>query len=129
MRKRRVTVRVRHGKAKRSALRLFRLAACLLGIGAVALLLYLPGRSVTAEEQQRQLESAMNAYQTAQAENNRLRRQLDESVGKDFVESVARRDYGYCLYGEIIYEVENIDQLLPDQPFEVYEGSADEGGV
>ena len=72
----------------------------------------------------------MDAYWRAQAENNRLRTLLRESSTEDFVKRVARRDYGYCLYGETIYEVANLDEAMPKAPFDVYQAAAEEeGGV
>ena len=38
----------------------------------------------------------------------------------DFVERTARRDYGYCWYGETVYTVGNLDEIGPEEEFAVY---------
>ena len=38
----------------------------------------------------------------------------------DFIERTARREYGYCWYGETIYEVANLEQIQEKTEFEVY---------
>lgn len=97
----------------------FRVLLAVLAVVAIAVMVRLPQREVSAEEEQRKLQSAADAYWNAQAENNRLRQLLAESGTNDFVERVARRDYGYCWYGETIYEVANLpEQTRPD--FQVY---------
>lgn len=97
----------------------FRVLLAVLAVMAVTVMVRLPQREVNAEEEQRKLQSAADAYWKAQEENNRLRQLLAESDTSDFVERVARRDYGYCWYGETIYEVANLpEQTKPD--FQVY---------
>ena len=124
------TVRYIKKKRVRRKLPYFRFAAVLLAVVTAGMLVYLPTKTVSSEEQQRKLESAMDAYWRAQAENNRLRTLLRESSTEDFVKRVARRDYGYCLYGETIYEVANLDEAMPKAPFDVYQAAAEEeGGV
>ena len=100
----------------------FRIVLAVLFALVCVLLVKLPGQTVDAEAEQEKLESAANAYWKAQEENNRLRSQLSESGTEDFVERVARREYGYCWYGETIYEVANLDELLASGPFDVYTG-------
>ena len=56
----------------------------------------------------------------AQSANNRLKGQLAEIGTKEFVERTARRDYGYCWYGEIIYQVGNLDEIEQQLEFDVY---------
>ena len=87
---------------------------------AALVMVRLPQREVSAEQEQRQLQSAADAYWKAQEENNRLRQLLAESDTRDFVERVARRDYGYCWYGETIYEVANLPEQTAGQAFQVY---------
>ena len=87
---------------------------------AALVMVRLPQREVSAEQEQRQLQSAADAYWKAQEENNRLRQLLAESDTRDFVERVARRDYGYCWYGETIYEVANLPEQTAGQTFQVY---------
>ena len=60
------------------------------------------------------------AYGEAQSANNRLKGQLAEIGTKEFVERTARRDYGYCWYGEIIYQVGNLDEIEQQLEFDVY---------
>ncbi len=112
----------RRSVQKRRGISPFRVLLAALLVAAVALLVRLPGEAVSAEAEQRRLESAADAYWKAQEENNRLRALVAESGSDDFVERVARRDYGYCWYGETIYEVANIDELVGDAPYEVYQG-------
>ncbi len=107
-------------RKKKKSGRPFRLVLFLLAVAFVYLLVRLPDREVSAEEQQRQLSGAADAYWQAQEENNRLRQLLAESGSRDFVERVARRDYGYCWYGETIYEVANLPQAPEAPAFEVY---------
>ena len=56
----------------------------------------------------------------AQSENNRLTTELAEIDTEDFIERTARREYGYCWYGETIYEVGNLEELKGAQEFAVY---------
>ena len=72
------------------------------------------------ERQQAQLVEAAQAYGEAQSANNRLKGQLAEIGTKEFVERTARRDYGYCWYGEIIYQVGNLDEIEQQLEFDVY---------
>ena len=45
---------------------------------------------------------------------------LTEIDSSDFIERTARRDYGYCWYGEIIYQVGNLDEIEQQLDFDVY---------
>ena len=40
-----------------------------------------------------------------------MRAEANEIDSSDFIERIARRQYGYCWYGETIYTVGNPDQL------------------
>ena len=67
-----------------------------------------------------QLLAAAEAYHDAQSENNQLKSKLSEIDSSDFIERTARRDYGYCWYGEIIYQVGNLDEIEQQLDFDVY---------
>lgn len=99
-------------------LRPFRILA--VGLGAVTLIMLskFPAKAVSLERQQAQLEAAASAYYDAQSRNNQLNTELSEINTSDFIERTARRDYGYCWYGETIYEVGNLDEIA--QEFDVY---------
>lgn len=106
------------GKKKR--IRPFRILAWALGAGMLTMLLRFPAKAVSSERQQEQLKAAAQAYSDAQSRNNQLKVELAESTTADFVERTARRDYGYCWYGEIIYQVGNLDEIRQDTEFDVY---------
>ena len=96
---------------KKRRIRPFRILAWALGF---------PAKAVSSERQQEQLKAAAQAYSDAQSRNNQLKVELTESTSADFVERTARRDYGYCWYGEIIYQVGNLDEIQQETEFEVY---------
>ena len=98
--------------AKRKRIRPFRILAVLMGAGTLAML--------SLERQQEQLVAAAQAYHDAQSENNQLKTALTEIDSSDFIERTARRDYGYCWYGEIIYQVGNLDEIEQQLDFDVY---------
>ena len=106
------------GKKKR--IRPFRILAWALGAGMLTMLLRFPAKAVSSERQQEQLKAAAQAYSDAQSRNNQLKVELAESTTADFVERTARRDYGYCWYGEIIYQVGTLDEIRQDTEFDVY---------
>ncbi len=85
--------------------------ACVLALVTVLAYARLPKRSVGLEKQEEQLKLAAQAYYEAQSRNNQLKRELLEINQADFIERTARRDYGYCWYGEIIYDVDNIEDI------------------
>lgn len=101
-------------------LRPFRILAVGLGVVTLVMLSKFPGKAVSLERQQAQLEAAASAYYDAQSENNQLNTELSEINTSDFIERTARRDFGYCWYGETIYEVGNLDEITAVQEFEVY---------
>ena len=96
----------------------FRGLILLLAVLVIALAVILPGSAARQQEEDRACEEASRAYLDAQNEKNRLRALLDESDSQDFVQRVARREYGYSLYGETIYVVSNLDELMDAIPFE-----------
>ena len=103
--------------AKRKRIRPFRILAVLMG---AAMLMRFPAKAVSLERQQEQLVAAAQAYHDAQSENNQLKTALTEIDSSDFIERTARRDYGYCWYGEIIYQVGNLDEIEQQLDFDVY---------
>ena len=105
---------------KKRRIRPFRILAWALGAGMLTMLLRFPAKAVSNERQQEQLKAAAQAYSDAQSQNNQLKIELTESTSADFVERTARRDYGYCWYGEIIYQVGNLDEIQQETEFEVY---------
>lgn len=105
---------------KKRRIRPFRILAWALGAGMLTMLLRFPAKTVSSERQQEQLKAAAQAYSDAQSRNNQLKIELTESTSADFVERTARRDYGYCWYGEIIYQVGNLDEIQQETEFEVY---------
>ena len=106
--------------AKRKRIRPFRILAVLMGAGTLAMLMRFPAKAVSLERQQEQLVAAAKAYHDAQSENNQLKTALTEIDSSDFIERTARRDYGYCWYGEIIYQVGNLDEIEQQLDFDVY---------
>ncbi len=100
------------GKKKRKGkFRPFRLIAVLMGVALAILAIRFPSQAVGVEQRNQDLREAAEAYYNAQAENNRLRAEANEIDSSDFIERIARRQYGYCWYGETIYTVGNPDQL------------------
>ena len=106
--------------SKKKRIRPFRVLAMLMGAGTLAMLMRFPAKAVSLERQQAQLVEAAQAYGEAQSANNRLKGQLAEIGTKEFVERTARRDYGYCWYDEIIYQVGNLDEIEQQLEFDVY---------
>ena len=109
-----------HMQKKRVRVRPFRVLALVLGISALVMLARFPAKAVSLERQREQLQAAANAYYDAQSKNNQLREELSEINTEDFVERTARRDSGYCWYGETIYTVGNLDEIQLEPEFEVF---------
>lgn len=107
-------------KTKKVRIRPFRILSVVLGMIALVMLSRFPAKAVSLERQQQQLETAAQAYYDAQSRNNQLTTELSEINTTDFVERTARRDYGYCWYGETIYEVSNLDELQEEPAFDIY---------
>lgn len=107
-------------KKNRVRIRPFRILSVVLGVIALVMLSRFPAKAVSLERQQQQLEAAAQAYHDAQSRNNQLTTELSEINTADFVERTARRDYGYCWYGETIYEVGNLDEIAQEPEFDVY---------
>ena len=107
-------------KKNRVRIRPFRILSVVLGVIALVILSRFPAKAVSLERQQPQLEAAAQAYYDAQSSNNQLTTELSEINTADFVERTARRDYGYCWYGETIYEVGNLEEIAQEPEFDVY---------
>ncbi len=109
-------------KKNRSRLRVkpYRLLAVALGAAMVFMLSRFPQKAVSLERQREQLTRAAEAYLDAQSINNQLTAELASVDSADFIERTARREYGYCWYGETVYEVGNLDEVLAGQELEVY---------
>ena len=105
---------------KRVRIRPFRILSVFLGIVALALLSRFPAKAVSLERQQAELAAAASEYYDEQSRNNQLRTELSEINTQDFIERTARRDYGYCWYGETVYVVGNLDEIVPEAEFEIY---------
>ena len=105
---------------KKVRIRPFRILSVCLGLAALLMLSRFPAKAVSLERQQEQLAVAAQAYYDAQSENNRLTTELAESDTEDFIERTARREYGYCWYGETIYEVGNLEEIAASPEFEIY---------
>lgn len=105
---------------KRIRIRPFRILSVCLGLVALLMLSRFPAKAVSLERQQEQLAVAAQAYYDVQSENNRLSTELAEINTDDFIERTARREYGYCWYGETIYEVGNLEEIKAAQAFAVY---------
>lgn len=105
---------------KRVRIRPFRILSVCLGLAVLLMLSRFPAKAVSLERQQEQLTAAAQAYYDAQSENNRLTTELAEIDTQDFIERTARREYGYCWYGETIYEVANLEEIKAEQEFAVY---------
>ena len=105
---------------KRIRIRPFRILSVCLGLVALLMLSRFPAKAVSLERQQEQLAVAAQAYYDVQSENNRLSTELAEIDTDDFIERTARREYGYCWYGETIYEVGNLEEFQETLEFEVY---------
>ena len=105
---------------KKVRVRPFRILSVCLGLFALLMLSKFPAKAVSLERQQEQLTLAAQAYYDAQSENNRLTTELAEIDTQDFIERTARREYGYCWYGETIYEVGNLEEIRGASEFKVY---------
>lgn len=105
---------------KRVGIRPFRILSVCLGLIALVMLARFPEKAVSLERQQEQLAAASAEYYKAQSEHNQLLTELSEINSADFVERTARRDYGYCWYGETIYEVGNLSEIVTEPEFEIY---------
>ncbi|MBP3656742.1 MAG: septum formation initiator family protein [Clostridia bacterium] len=107
---------------KRKVLRIrpFRIAAIGLGMLTLFLLAQFPQKMVSIENQQKQLSLASEKYFAEQSRHNQLNDELETISTPDFIERTARRDQNYCWYGEVVYKVSNLSELMTPEEFAVY---------
>lgn len=105
---------------KKRRIRPFRILAWALGAGMLTMHAAFFRRSGQQRKTAGAAESRGAGIQRCASRNNQLKTELTESTSADFVERTARRDYGYCWYGEIIYQVGNLDEIQQETEFEVY---------
>jgi len=91
------------------------LLAFVLAFGLLALIVRLPRRMGVLERQDEQIIQAMQQYSDLQAERNVLRSELARIDDEDYIETIARREYGYGWYGETVYEVGNLAEIQAAQ--------------
>ena len=96
-------------RKQRRQRRTLRFSMLILCVFVLTLMVILPGEARKTARERELCAQATTSHLEAQAENSRLTRLLAESNTSDFVERVARRDYGYCVFGETIYVVSNLD--------------------
>lgn len=107
-------------KKKKLRVKPYRILAIALGTVMVSILARFPQKEVGLERQRAQRVAAAEAYLEAQSANNQLTAELAGVNSSDFIERTARREYGYCWYGETVYEVGNLDEIAGEREFEVY---------
>lgn len=98
-------------KKKRAGIRPFPILTVLLTAAAFMEIARLPENKKSLENLQEALKSAESRYQAVQTENRRLTNMIAECQSDEAIERIVRREYGYCWYGEIIYEVENLEEI------------------
>ena len=99
----------------RSRTRHFRILAVILSALIVLVMTQLPAKVASIERQHQQLDEAAQDYFRAQSRNNQLNAELAQSDSDEFIERAARREYGYCWYGETVYEIGNLEELLAQE--------------
>ena len=109
-------------KKKNIRLNPFRIASVVLGVIALAMLVRFPGEMLTLERQYDEYEKAKEARDDAKSRQIQLTQELAEVDDKDFIERTARREFGYCWYGETIYRVGNLDEIQAIDGMQVYDG-------
>lgn len=102
----------------------FRIAALCLIVLVLFLGTQISSLADKAERVKEDVFKESEAYFNAQSRYNRLNSEVNEINTDDFVERTARRDYGYCWYGETIYTVVNLEELEKSVADEV---TADDG--
>ena len=98
-------------KKKRAGIRPFPILTVLLGAAVLMEMVRLPEHQKSLENMQEALKSAESRYQAVQTENRELTNLIAECQSDEAIERIVRREYGYCWYGEIIYEVENLEEI------------------
>lgn len=98
-------------KKKRAGIRPFPILTVLLTAAVLMEITRLPEQKRSLENLQEALESAQSRYQAVQTENRELTNMIAECQSDEAIERIVRREYGYCWYGEIIYEVANLEEI------------------
>lgn len=93
----------------------FTLLAFFLAVMTMVLIVQLPRKMGGLERQDAQLAEAMKTYSDRQAEYNVLRSELTRVDDAEYIETIARRQYGYGWYGETIYEIGNLEEIQAAQ--------------
>ena len=93
----------------------FTLLAFALAVMTMVLIVQLPRKMGGLERQDEQLKQAMETYSDLQAEHNVLRSELARINDEEYIETIARRKYGYGWYGETIYEIGNLEEIQAAQ--------------
>lgn len=106
----------------------FRLLSTILGIVVLGMLIGFPSQMLSLEREYEACDRAKEARDDAKSRQIQLAQELSEVDDEDFIERTARREYGYCWYGETIYRVGNLDELT-EQTFEVYDGQSDKNAA
>lgn len=89
----------------------FTLLAFGLAVMTMVLIVQLPRMMGSLDRQDEQLTEKMKIYSDLQAERNVLNSELARINDRDYIETLARREYGYGWYGETIYEVGNLAEI------------------
>ena len=106
---------MRHAKRKRTRRSLFFTINILLCALIILLLCVFPALASSVDKRKTQRDVIAQEYYNVQSENNQLRTEVSEVNTKDYAERVARREYGYCWYGETVYTVGNLDEIQIQQ--------------
>lgn len=109
-------------KRVKMRIRPFRVMAVLLGVCVFCVMTQVSTKAASLDRQKQQQQNLQQLYLQTQSENNQLKQELTQVNTADFIERTARREYGYCWYGETIYKVVNIDELEEEAPFDTYDG-------
>ena len=86
-----------------------------LAVMTLVLVVQLPRVMGKIDRQGETLLKVMGEYSELQAERNVVNSELARIDDRDYIETIARRVHGYGWYGETIYEVGNLDEILEAQ--------------
>ena len=99
------------GLTARLRSRPFALLAFGLAVMTMALIVQLPRMMGSLDRENARLTQQMQTYSDLQSERNVLMSELERVSDKDYIEKIARREYGYGWYGETIYEIGNLAEI------------------
>ena len=99
------------GLTARLRSRPFALLAFGLAVMTMALIVQLPRMMGGIDREKARLTEKMQTYSDLQSERNVLMSELERVSDKDYIEKIARREYGYGWYGETIYEIGNLAEI------------------